>query len=161
MSNVCFYQRKVSRHKEALSEWWTSPWSLFALTGQSVITVSFHEMSEYASNPERVCPLSATTFWGVVGVFAGASPSCLWARAGYSLDKSPAQGNLDMQFSSARSWDLNQLPSNHLPTCSSCWAGISLLGTLIFLFFFLFFFCSEDEMCHCSILWKWELCQNV
>ena len=29
-------------------------------------------------------------FQGVTGVFAGANPSCLWARAGCSLDKSPA-----------------------------------------------------------------------
>ena len=33
----------------------------------------------------------SSTIYGVVGVFAGANPSCLWARAGYSLNKSPAQ----------------------------------------------------------------------
>ena len=78
-------------------------------------------------------------FYGVAGVFAGANPSCLWARAGYTLDKLPAhrsaltngrgrharshqeqfgvqylaQGHFDMQLSSARSWDLNQWLSDH------------------------------------------------
>ena len=32
---------------------------------------------------------ASSLLWGGGG-FAGASPSCLWARAGYTLDKSPA-----------------------------------------------------------------------
>ena len=38
-------------------------------------------------------PLSVTAstlLWGHRFFFAGANPSCLWARAGYNLDKSPA-----------------------------------------------------------------------
>ena len=38
-------------------------------------------------HPSIVTALSL--LWGR-GVFAGANPSCLWARAGYTLDKTPA-----------------------------------------------------------------------
>ena len=65
-------------------------------------------------------------FQGVVRFVAGANPSCLWVKAGYTLNKSPAhrgsyfgdqylaQGHFDTQLSSAwGSWDLNQQPSDH------------------------------------------------
>ena len=70
--------------------------------------------------------------------FAGCwsqSQPCLRARAGYSLDKSPAhrraltdeqcgvqylaQGHFDMQLRPAQSRDLNQRPSNHWSTRST------------------------------------------
>ena len=59
-------------------------------------------------------------FHGVVGCCCWSqSQPCVRARAGYSLDKSPAhrllivvqylaQGHFNMQLSPARSWDLNQ-----------------------------------------------------
>ena len=66
---------------------------------------------------------------GSQGLVAGANSSCLRARAGYSLNKSPAhhraladeqhgvqhlaQGHFNMQLSPARSRDLNQQPFNH------------------------------------------------
>ena len=67
-------------------------------------------------------------FHGVAGCCCWSqSQPCLRARAGYSLDKSPAhhraltdeqrgvlylaQGHFDMQLSTTRSWDLNQITS--------------------------------------------------
>ena len=51
------------------------------------------DLSFYAGfpsiHPSIVCN-RFIPFYGVTGVFGGANPSCLWARAGYSLDKSPA-----------------------------------------------------------------------
>ena len=40
--------------------------------------------------PSIHCLHQLYPFYGVAGVFAGANPSCLRARAGYILDKSPA-----------------------------------------------------------------------
>ena len=88
-------------------------------------------------------------FMGSRGVFAGASPSCLWARAGNTLDKSPAhrralhwcqrppckvpsahqepvgvqylaEGHFDTQLSLALE---SRRPSDHQPTSSTRWAA--------------------------------------
>ena len=114
--------------------------------------VSCHISKTLRLHPSVICN-RFIPFMGSQGVLAGANPSCLWARAEYSLDKGPlwwrrppckvpathqeqsgvqylAEGHFDMQISSAQSWDLNQWPSDHTLTCSTCWATVTLTWQL-------------------------------
>ena len=88
--------------------------------------------------------IALSLFQGVAGVVAGANPSCLWVKAGYTLDKWPslmetahqeqfgvqylAHGHFDMQLNSVQgSWDLNQQPTDH-----NCKVKLTLSSTLFF-----------------------------
>ena len=107
----------------------------------------FPHLTHYSSNEVSdnfVTPVSGETEWPILTSivcnsfipFMGSrwfllKPICLLARAGYTLDKSPAhrssaqrqpykvstahqaQFGVQYQLSSAQNWDLNQRPSNH------------------------------------------------
>lgn len=51
----------------------------------------FVQLFKLSTHPSIVCNCYIPFFMGLWGVFVGANSSCLWARPGYTLDKSPAQ----------------------------------------------------------------------